>query len=165
MCNLCWLSWLCWDVTWTHWHETVLEPSWPALQVTLISPAGPETPASGGRTTHQQCQGCGFGAPEEWIFLCFDAGDSQAKELYVPNLCSSLATLLQPLLETVKWAPQSLVTPWNVILVWLSPRAAGSTPPMAWVGFSPGFQAVKRHTLQQLTFNHLFDLVFVQSCL
>lgn len=31
-------------------------------------------------------------------------------------------------------------------------------------GFNPRFQAVKSYTLQQLTFNHLFDLIFAQSC-
>lgn len=54
--------------------------------------------------------------------------------------------LSQSLLETEQWAPQSFVTPWNVILVWLSHCAAGSTPTMARVRSSSSSQAGKCHS-------------------
>lgn len=63
-CNLCWLSWLCEGVTWTGWHAAVLEPSQPALQVTLISHAGPEIlPSDGCNNTPA--------VPRLWVWSCW----------------------------------------------------------------------------------------------
>lgn len=49
--------------------HSCVEPPWPALQWLWFPMQILRYFPQKAGTTHQQCQGCGFGAPEEWIFL------------------------------------------------------------------------------------------------
>lgn len=104
------------------------------------------------RTTAQQFQGWA----KEWIFLCLNVELGQRNQSAWSGCMFSLtATTRNRIMCHTNLCNTTKCHPWVIL-------------PMCYREYTYhglGFQAVKSHTLQQLNFNHLFDFIFVQSCL
>lgn len=101
------------------------------------------------RTMHQQCQGCGFKAPEEWKFPCLEVGTL----LEQSNLCAwpdCIFFLSHPLTATAGNRIMSYTNLCNTMQC----HSCATLPTCCrehtyhGPGFNPRFQAVKSYALQ-----------------